>query len=289
LHPLWYFGSYFSEGRSWSERALSLGGTPAQREKPLAAAGELALHQGAMVEARRHFEERLAVCTQLGDTDRMGTAYTHLGHVASAEGDFSRSLQLYERALSFEDAASERTNVWQSRASALNNVGWALLHLGRLEDAEMRFEEAGRIAQHEGTSFVECAALNNLARVALARRDAQSLRGYLSRTLPLLRDELELRLLAETFELLARLCVLERRLQEAARAAGAAARAREIMGLDPQLEGVPDADWLVEAREAIGTQAWEAEVTRGRAAVEDDPLQLVSDCLDPSAETAVSA
>jgi predicted ATPase/Tfp pilus assembly protein PilF len=279
LHPFWYLGGHFVEGRGWAERALSLGGTPTQREKALAAAGEFALHQGATAEARRHFEERLAICAELGDPQRLSSAYIHLGHVSSSERDFSRALELYERGLPPEGQAAERTTVWHSRASALNNMGWALLHLGRLDEAEGRFEAAVRTAQEEGAPFVTRAALNNLARVALARRDAKSLRRCLSNSLPLLRREPELRMLTESFDLLARLCCLEERPEAAVRAAAAADRAREITGVDTQLEEVPEDEWLVAAREAIGSRAWETEVTRGRAAFDDDPLQLASDCL----------
>ena len=280
LHPFWYLGGHFVEGRGWAERALSLGGTPTQREKSLAAAGEFALHQGATAEARRHFEERLAICAELGDAQRLGSAYTHLGHVAYAEEDVSGALDLYGRALLLEEQAAEKTSVWQSRASALNNVGWALLHLGRLEEAEERFEEAVRAAGQEGTAFVARAALNNLARVALARRDVGTLRDLLTKSLPLIGGVPEPRLLAETFDLLARLCWLERRPEIAASAAGAGERARELAGVAGQLEQVPDAEWLVAAREAMGSSAWETEFSRGRLAVDDDPLQLVSDCLD---------
>jgi predicted ATPase/class 3 adenylate cyclase len=280
LHPFWYLGGHFVEGRGWAERALSLDGTPTQREKALAAAGECALHQGATAEARRHFEERLAICAGLGDLQRLGSAYTLLGHVASAERDFARALELYERSLLPEGQAFERTTVWHSRGSALNNMGWALLNLGRLEEAEMRFEEAVRTGEQEGAPFVVRATLNNLARVALARRDADGLRRCLADSLPLFGEEPELRLLAETFDLLARLCWLEQRPEAVARAAGGAERVREIMGVETELEQVPDVEWLVAAREAIGSQAWEIEVTRGRAAVDDDPLQLAANCLD---------
>ncbi len=159
-------------------------------------------------------------------------------------------------------------------------MGWALLHLGGLDEAEGRFDEAVRTAREEGAPFVARAALNNLARVALARRDAESLRRCLSNSFPLLGGEPELRSLTESFDLLARLCCLEKRPEAAVRAAAAAERAREITGVDVQLEEVPEADWLVAAREVIGSPAWETEVTRGRAAFDDDPVQLAADCLD---------
>src|SRR6266511_5845645 len=82
--------------------------------------------------------------------------------------------------------------------------------------------------------FVARAALNNLARVALARRDAESLRRCLSNSFPLLGGEPELRSLTESFDLLARLCCLEKRPEAAVRAAAAAERAREITGVDVQ-------------------------------------------------------
>jgi predicted ATPase len=279
LYPYWYLEGHFVEGRTWAERALALGGTPAQREKALAAAGEFALMQGATQEARRHLEERLEICTGLGDAGLLAAAHTLLGHAAMVERDFSRALGFYEQALVFEDQAIGRTTVWRSRGSALNNIGFALLHLDRLDDAERTLREAAHAAGEEGTVFVQGAALNNLARVALARGDADLLRRYVHASLAL-QDEPSPHLLMETLELLARLCCLEHRWAAAARAAGGAEHLRQRLGLGEDVEEIPGKEALATARAETGAATWELELACGRGAADEDALQLARDCLD---------
>jgi tetratricopeptide (TPR) repeat protein len=279
LHAYWYLEGHFVEGRTWAARALALGGTPAQREKALAAAGEFALMQGATQEAKPYLKERLKICTSLGEAGPLAGAHTLLGHAASVDGDFTRALACYERALAYEEQAVDRTTVWQSRASALNNVGFALLHLDRLEDAERTLTAAVRLAAEERTVFVESAALNNLARVAFARRDADLIRRYVGASLALM-DEANLHVVAEALELLARLCCFEHRWATAAGALGGAERLRQRLGLADHVEEIPGRDELAMARTKLGSSAWELEIARGRAAVDDDALQLARDCLD---------
>jgi hypothetical protein len=126
---------------------------------------------------------------------------------------------------------------------------------------------------------VEAAALNNLARVALARRDSVSLRLFLGESLHLLDDPPDLHVLAEALELLVRLCCLEQRSAVAARAVGAAQRVRERADIGENVEEVPDAEWMEAAREAFGADRWEVEVAHGRAAVDGDPKQFALECL----------
>jgi predicted ATPase len=279
LHPYWYLEGHFIEGRTWAERALALGGTPAQREKALAAAGEFALMQGATQEARRHLEERLEICAELGDAGLLATAHTLLGHVAVVERDYPRALGFYEQALAFEEQAIGTTTVWRSRGSALNNIGFALLHLDRLDAAERTLREAVDLAGEEGTVFVQSAALNNLARVALARRDASLLRCHVLASLTL-QDEPNPHILMESLELIARLCCLEHRWETAARAAGGAEHLRKSLGLGDEVEEIPGKEALAAARAETGAATWELELARGKGAAADDALRLARDCLD---------
>jgi predicted ATPase/serine/threonine protein kinase len=138
LHAFWYHSGSFTEGRGWAEQALSLGGRLAVREKVLATAGELALLQGDVDVARRHLTERLELCIELGDADRLASAYTLLGHVASAARDWTYARDLYEQSLQLDEQTREQRVVWQSRAVSLNNVGWALLNLGQFDDSQSR-------------------------------------------------------------------------------------------------------------------------------------------------------
>jgi hypothetical protein len=48
---------------------------------------------------------------------------------------------------------------------------------------------------------------------------------------------------------------------------------RELVGLDPKIERVPDAELLAAACAVIGTTTWKTEVAYCRAAADEDPLR----------------
>jgi predicted ATPase/class 3 adenylate cyclase/Tfp pilus assembly protein PilF len=272
LHPFWYRGSFFEEGRYWSEQALDLDGPPDARERALGAAAEFALLQGATDAAREHLRERLTLGERIGDPGRLSAIHTLFGHLAFAEADLEHALDEYTHALRLEEEAIDRTSVWQSRATALNNVGWALLHLGRLEEAQEHLEGSLEAARLEGTTIVQAAAFNNLARVALAQRDLGALREFLARSLSVLQTALDLHILSEWFALLARLLVAEGAPERAAHAAGAASRLQERLGVSTELEAVPDVAWLEAAQAEVGEDKWEADLLAGAAAADEDAL-----------------
>jgi tetratricopeptide (TPR) repeat protein len=281
LGSFWYHSGYFTEGRVWSENALPLCGNAAVREKVLATAGELAALHGDLEVARRHLTERFELCVKLGDANRLASAYTLLGHLAAAERAWSKALELYERALELDGQAPERPIVWQSRAVSLSNVGWALLNLGQLDAAQARLEDGLASAHEEGSALVQIAILNNLARVALARRDMSALRRYLRQSVSVAPGARDPHLLTEWFELAARLLARDGQEAAAGRAKGAADRLREMADLAADFEEeVPNKQWLDEARLRATPEQWAQAVEQGRAEASEDPIQLALDCLD---------
>jgi predicted ATPase len=280
LHAFWYHSGYFSEGRRWAEDALRLGGEPAAREKALATAGELALLQGELDVARARLGERLELCEHLGGNDRLASAYTLLGHVAGAQGEWERARELYERSLQLAEPKGPRTIVWQGRAVSLSNIGWALLHLGELDAAEARLQEGLTAADDEGSTFERVPILNNLARVALARGDLVALRLFLEDSAGAASSAPDPHFLNEWFELAARLLSGEGRDAGCARAVGAAQRLREIVGVPAELEEVPNFELVDEARARMTSEAWAEELEIGRSRAGEDPVVLAVDCLD---------
>ena len=280
LHAFWYHSGFFSEGRRWAEEALRLGGEPANREKALATAGELALLQGELDLARLRLDERLELCQRLGGNDRLASTYTLSGHLAAVEGEWERARGLYEQSLEFAERRGPGTIVWQGRAVSLSNIGWALLHLGELDAAEARLREGLEAADEAGSAFERVPILNNLGRVALARGDLGALRLMLEDGARAAASAPDPHFLNEWFELAARLLSGERRDAGCARAVGAAQRLRELVGVPADLEDVPNLELVDEARARMTAAAWAEELAIGRLRAVDDPVGLAVDCLD---------
>jgi len=270
LHPLWYHTSRFGEGSRRATQALMLGGAVAARQKALGAAGELALLQGHLKDARGHLQENLALCLELDDAGRLATAHTLLGHLAAAEGDSASAIGHYEQSLALIEAGHAAPNVWQTHAVALSNVGWGLILAGDLEGAKKHLDEGLVAARAEGSRLVESAVLLNLSHVALEGHEFDEARGRIKQALSLLRDMTDRRLLVEGLELLAR-ALASTEEEGAARLHGAAARLRAEARL-ADVEPLPHGDWLIEARSRLGDGAWEVAEAQGRGA--DDPFEL---------------
>ena len=85
LGSFWSKRSYWVEGRSWLERVLQSGILEGTRDRAIALgrAAAIAGDQGDYEEARRYFEECLAIAEQLGDTGTEARARRGLGILAS--------------------------------------------------------------------------------------------------------------------------------------------------------------------------------------------------------------
>jgi ATP/maltotriose-dependent transcriptional regulator MalT len=273
LHPFWYITSRFDEGHRRAIEALALGGQGAARARAHAAAGELALMQGDLDAARRHFDANLRLCLESEDDTSLAKAYTYLGHVTGEEGDLAASVGYYERTLQLIDEGA-RLDGWLTRSVALSNLGFGSAIIGDLETATTYLAEALACARQEESRLMECVVRLNLADVALRRDEAETARAQLAQTLPLLRHLSAKRQVVEALELLAQILALTRP-EAAARLMGAAARLRAEMRL--VFQSLARDEWLVEARSRIGDDAWEAAAADGRAT--EDPLELADEYL----------
>src|SRR5205823_5550006 len=101
LRQFWTVRGYWSEGRTFLERALaaSEGNVTSSRAKALRAAASLAINQGDTNRGEALCQESLALCRELGDT--VGIAHTLylLGFIAWQKGNLATARSLKEEAL----------------------------------------------------------------------------------------------------------------------------------------------------------------------------------------------
>ena len=290
LHPFWYHRGHFREGRRWAERALALeeGADLRVRVKALGAAGELAIFEGDYAGARPVLEERLDLSRQLDDRGHVASSLTLLGHVAMSDGDPRRAKEFYEGALELSTERGGSTDIWQSRAVALLNVGWALLNEDDADAAATRFEEALEAARRQGSKLPESGALNNLAYCALKGGEHERASKLVRESLAILREDRDMRLIMECFELLARGSSARGEAYRAARLAAAARRLGDELGvaLDEVEAVLPHEEWLAGAQAGLGEAAWERAWEEGAAMPLDEAISeaLATD----AAEAAVA-
>src|SRR5947208_9482266 len=84
LRQFWYMRSYFSEGRDFLERALTLrdGVAASVRAKALFAATRLNVSLGYLDRAEARCEESLALYRELGDTAGIASSFHLLASIA---------------------------------------------------------------------------------------------------------------------------------------------------------------------------------------------------------------
>jgi non-specific serine/threonine protein kinase len=152
----WQLRGDYHYGRTALARALENapdGGDPARRARALRVAGELAYYQDDRAAAGPLLAESLRSYRLLGD--RLGIAVTLRlqGIVASHDGDFGRSMALYEESLAICRAAGgEATrSAWRrEEARALANCSFVRWHLGDYDRSLALAEEAAALAAEVG-------------------------------------------------------------------------------------------------------------------------------------------
>jgi len=102
--------------------------------------------EGDYARATTLLEESLALAREAGDTDRVGTTLSNLGHPALLQGDYERTKVLSEEALAF--AHELGGSGVEYAPTALINLGLAALGLGEHERAMGSFEEALLMCQN---------------------------------------------------------------------------------------------------------------------------------------------
>lgn len=138
----WTIRGTLSESRDWLTKALQMGGEapPALRANVLSRAGSLAWYQGDLTVARSLFEESIALCKEVGVSQRgdLSLALAGLGMVASWQADHDTAQAAGDEAVAI---ASQVEDKW-FLALALNPVAEACMIRRDYALARSRFEES---------------------------------------------------------------------------------------------------------------------------------------------------
>lgn len=183
----WETRGFFTEGRRWSELALSHPSVKepnAVRGKVLNSAGIFAHEQGDSSVAQRHHEEALAIRTELGLTEAMSSSLINLGNIAYNAGDFQTAKQRYLEGAKY---ARDIGNDWML-AIRLNNLGSVAIELEEYEDAEQYLTDSLMLRQRLGVQTHIALSLDNLGLLALVRGQFEKADKHMKEGLTVRRD-----------------------------------------------------------------------------------------------------
>jgi non-specific serine/threonine protein kinase len=169
LWPFWQARGYWSEGRHYLKRSLTVATekTPAAlRAKALYASGVLADEQGDYTAARGAFEEYLNLkrvdSQSVGDLGTMAAAMNNLGVIALRQSDYEASLSFYGEALAILQKLDSRRAV----AQCLNNLGHVALRRGDYAIARCHYQNSLAICREIRSASDVAWTLSNLGDVS---------------------------------------------------------------------------------------------------------------------------
>jgi DNA-binding CsgD family transcriptional regulator/tetratricopeptide (TPR) repeat protein len=169
-------------------------------------------------------QQSLVLAREAGDTYLVVMSLSNLGYAALLQGDYQRATALSEEALALAHKVGS-VGV-EIVPETLVNLGLAVLGQGDRERAMDSFEEALVVSQEAGRKPTTINALEGMASLAGARREAT----------------------------------------RAARLWGAAEVGREVTGIAlPLSERAPHEPYIAAARSQLGEAAWEEALAEGRA------------------------
>ena len=122
-----------------------------------------------------HEQLALEIYRETGDTRSSGITEFNLGTQAYAEGRWADAVGWYERAEEDSAAAGDRETVAYAQAS----LGEVLVGMGQLDAAETALTHARRVLRASGDAPFALFAETQLARISLARRQADDALGAL--------------------------------------------------------------------------------------------------------------
>ncbi len=101
LQRFWWVRGYLEEGRRWLERDVANDAIISEevQARVLMKTGALAQAQGALAEARKLFEEGLALQVRQGDQQSVADALFSLGSVVEHLGDWEEALEWHQKSL----------------------------------------------------------------------------------------------------------------------------------------------------------------------------------------------
>jgi len=317
LLSFWTIRGYFTEGRDWVERLLER--TGADDADPLRAcalhgAGRLAYLQGDNPRALALFEEGLALCRLLEDSDGILSGLNDVGAVVFRLGDYARAGVLYEEALALRRQRGETRLVAQllnnlatsafaqedfargvalseesldllrllddrySIAVVLTNLGQARLEMGDLVGAAAACEEGLPVARALQSSEAIARFLSIGGSIARQRGDYSQAWHQLAEALALYRELGAKDELWRTLEELAYVARALRQFERSVLLLASAASCYELAGTvrSPVEQDAHD-QCMTAASSALSSGVFEAAWAHGRALPLETALALSSE------------
>lgn len=148
LWRFWDIRGYFSEGRSWLEKALARReeAPPASRWLALHGAGNLTYDQGEYETAKRYYAESLELLRELEDPRGVANSLMNLGNVALIQGECEQAIAFTEEALAIHRQLNNPIGI----GAALNNLAVIALRQSRYDQAESLNRESLAVYQELG-------------------------------------------------------------------------------------------------------------------------------------------
>lgn len=186
LWRFWFVRGYFSEGRHWLAKALTLGrpAPTAERARALQGMGVLALNQGDYPNAKSCLEEGLEIWREIGDERGMAAALNTLGNLAWRHSEYDRAREFYDESLEIERRRGDTAGT----VRALINLANIDSHQGNYPAARARYEEALAKNRVTGNRSWETAILHNLGEIAWDEGDHEAARHLYEQSLVIRRE-----------------------------------------------------------------------------------------------------
>ena len=187
---LWWFWQtrgYWSEGRRWLKAVLTLseaGERTVLRAKVLSAAGELAVDQGDLQEARLLLTESVTLCQELADDRVLVRPMSTLGRVMFGQGDQVEAASLLKECITL---CRKSGSTWELSRSLLT-LGYIIWLEGDLKQAIALTQESLMLARELSDKTLIAHALNNLGHLLWNQGDLVQARAYAEEGLIFLRE-----------------------------------------------------------------------------------------------------
>ncbi len=284
----WYVTDQLSEGRTWTERSLTCGGstTAEARTVALVMAGWLANEQGDLDRAEPLVEEGLSRARAIGHRHYEAQSLISLGLVALRRAAFDRARACFEEGLAIHASLGDVTWV----PFALKNLGFVAYRRGDRAQAGVLYDQALAQFRELGNTFGMAITLISMAKLARDRGDFAGATALYAEGLALRWDHGDKISVAGCLRGLALVAALARQYERAARLSGAAEALRESIGAGEPRGDSRAEDAYAPVRAALGETAFAVAWAAGRALplseAVAEALALPVDAPDPESARA---
>ncbi len=268
MHRFWFARGHIREGRRWCEIAASKERvSPKGRALALRNLAFFLIQQGEPQEAVGLAEQALELARSAGEPGLMAWILHGLALATSAVGDFERSERLAREMLDMARQAGDESLA----VRALLHIGNALRIRGDNVRARVVLEEALSLARPRHDKWLASTVTGALGRV-LAPEDPVQALMLLEESLALSYDIRHRWLIARGLENLAGVLASSDRTEVAAKLLGASKSLRDTFGFARSVS--VEAAAGAAARERLGSDAFEAAWTTGKAMTADEAVAL---------------